>query len=176
MAQSILEMAKDLVMAQIEAGRLSPEDMHSALQQTYRSLMELKTWEEEGALSALPGDGVGKAAVDWKRSITRNRVVCLECGAEFKQLSARHLGQHGLNGRTYREKYGIPRTQALSARATTAVRKRIVQVIRPWEKAPTYVKAHERETQEAAAKAKTAPVAKRKARRGARKRTATASA
>jgi predicted transcriptional regulator len=108
----------------------------------------LREDRNDGAVSAGDGegfgDGAGEAAVDWKRSITRNRVVCLECGAEFKQLSARHLGQHGLNGRTYREKYGIPRTQALAAKATTAARKKIVQQIRPWEKAPRFVEARER--------------------------------
>jgi hypothetical protein len=41
-------------------------------------------------------------------------------------------------------KYGIPRTQALSAKATTAARKRIAQQIRPWEKAPRFVEARER--------------------------------
>jgi hypothetical protein len=31
MSQTLLEMAKDLVMAQIAVHRLSPEDMHQAL-------------------------------------------------------------------------------------------------------------------------------------------------
>ena len=38
MSQTLLEMAKDLVLAQIEAHKLSPEEMHQALQQTYASL------------------------------------------------------------------------------------------------------------------------------------------
>jgi predicted transcriptional regulator len=46
MSQTLLEMAKDLVMAQVEAHRLSPEDMHQALQQTYASLQALKAQED----------------------------------------------------------------------------------------------------------------------------------
>ena len=46
MSQTLLEMAKDLVMAQIETHRLSPEDMHQALQQTYTTLMTLKAQED----------------------------------------------------------------------------------------------------------------------------------
>ena len=42
MPQSILEMVKDLVMAQIEARNLSPDEMHQALQQTYASLKALQ--------------------------------------------------------------------------------------------------------------------------------------
>jgi predicted transcriptional regulator len=38
MAQSVLEMAKDLVMAQVQAGALPLEDMQQVLQQTYASL------------------------------------------------------------------------------------------------------------------------------------------
>ena len=47
MSQTLLEMAKDLVMAQIEAHQLSPEEMHQALQHTHTSLLALKA--QEGA-------------------------------------------------------------------------------------------------------------------------------
>ena len=46
MSQTLLEMAKDLVMAQIAAHRLSPEEMHTALQQAYASLQALKAQED----------------------------------------------------------------------------------------------------------------------------------
>ena len=81
---------------------------------------------------------------NWKKSITKHHVTCLECGASFKQLSVRHLRAHGLDGRSYREKYRIPRTQPLAAKETIAIRKEIVQRSRPWEKAPTFVKAQEK--------------------------------
>jgi predicted transcriptional regulator len=70
--------------------------------------------------------------------------MCLECGQSLKQLSVRHLKEHGLDGHSYRAKYGIPRTQALAAKETTLKRKEIVQRSRPWEKALTYVKAQEK--------------------------------
>jgi len=41
MSQTLLEMTKDLVMAQIQAKALSPDDMHQVLQQTYASLKAL---------------------------------------------------------------------------------------------------------------------------------------
>jgi hypothetical protein len=49
-----------------------------------------------------------------------------------------------LDGRAYRIKYGIPRTQALAAKETTAMRKEIVQRSKPWEEAPTFRKAQEK--------------------------------
>jgi predicted transcriptional regulator len=151
MTQSVLEMAKDLVMAQIQAGALLSEDMHKELQKTYASLMELKAREESGDVSPVPATGPvqlsshdGEAATEqprWKKSIKKYTIECLECGIPYKQLSVRHLKDHNLDTRSYRAKYGIPRMQPLSARATTAIRKEIVQRSRPWEKAPTFKKA-----------------------------------
>ena len=46
MSHTLLAMAKDLVMAQIEAHKLSPDEMHTALQQTYASLQALKAQED----------------------------------------------------------------------------------------------------------------------------------
>jgi ROS/MUCR transcriptional regulator protein len=48
---------------------------------------------------------------------------------------------HGLDGRSYRAKYGIPRKQPLAAKVTTARRRELVQGTRPWEQAPTFHKA-----------------------------------
>jgi hypothetical protein len=49
---------------------------------------------------------------------------------------------HGLDPRSYRMKYGMPRSQPLTARATTERRRQVVQATRPWEKTPMYRKGH----------------------------------
>src|SRR5262245_48448769 len=143
MSQTLLEMAKDLVLAQIRAKTLPPDEMHSALQQTYTTLMTLKAQESsDGSVPVATPEAPSKP-VTWRKSITKHVVTCLECGASFKQLSVRHLKEHGLEGRSYRIKYGIPRTQALAAKEITAHRQEVVQRSRPWEKAPTFLKAQE---------------------------------
>ncbi len=73
MPQSVLEMAKDLVMAQIEAGQLSSDDMEQALQRTYASLVELKAREETGGTSTVEKPS---APVNWRKSITRQAIRC----------------------------------------------------------------------------------------------------
>ena len=156
MSQTILEMAKDLVLAQIQTHRLSPEDMHSALQDTYSSLLALQAQEASNGSGAVE---TPPAPINWRKSITKHTVTCLACGASFKQLSVRHLRDHGLDARSYRVKYGMPPRQPLSARAVTALRKQIVQQSRPWEKAPTYLKAQERQVAAA-----TPPTPQRRAR------------
>src|SRR5215471_13784129 len=144
MSQTLLEMAKDLVMAQIAAHRLSPEDMHQALQQTYASLQALKAQEDANGRVAVVTPEIPSKPVHWRKSITKHHVTCLECRQSFKQLSVRHLKDHGLDAKAYRIKHGIPRTQPLSAKATTSRRKEIVQRSKPWEKAPTFRKAQEK--------------------------------
>jgi len=157
MSQILLAMAKDLVLAQIEAHRLSPDDVHQALHHTYASLQALKAQEDAhgsvtGATPTTP-----PAPVHWRKSITKYHVTCLECGASFKQLSGRYLREHGLDGKTYRIKYGIPRTQPLAGKEITSRRKEIVQRSRPWEKAPTFLKAQEKAQKAITQQTKKAP-------------------
>ena len=156
MSQSLLEMAKDLILAQIQAQKLSPEDMHTALQQTYSSLLALQAQEDSNGIVAAATPETPAAPGNWRKSITKHHVTCLACGASFKQLSIRHLKDHNLDGKSYRVKYGMPRTQSLSAKETTSRRKEIVQRSRPWEKAPTYLKAQEKTKQVEAQKTKKA--------------------
>jgi predicted transcriptional regulator len=163
MAQPLTEMAKDLTLALIKANLITAEDMQQRLVETHASLLQLKA-REDGTI----GSGADKeeaitgapAPQEWKKSIKKRSIACLVCGETFKQLSAKHLRQHDLDPRTYRKQFSIPRTQPLSAKETTATRRRIVQVIRPWEKTPAYMRAH-----------KPAPVARPK--RSRKKATAT---
>jgi predicted transcriptional regulator len=146
MAESLIEMSKDLTLALIENNLIKPEDMQQRLQQIYASLQELKAREDQHLASGTSGEEAVASIsqpIDWKKSIRKQVVECLVCGQTFKQLSARHLRQHDLDPRSYRQQFGIPRTQALSAKETTATRRRVVQQIRPWEKAPTYKKSQE---------------------------------
>ena len=135
-------------------GNLPPDAMQMLLRETYKHLMALKSQEEGISLSPIAERAAVPVPVHWKKSLTKHTVSCLECGASFKQLSVRHLKTHGLDARSYRAKYGIPRTQPLTAKAVTAHRKQLVQQSRPWEKAPTYLKAQGRQ---AAAEAHATP-------------------
>jgi len=151
MAQDIVEMSKDLVMGLIETGRLKPEDMQQQLQNVHATLAQLQAREISEGGGEGPVGGVEAAPVDWKKSIRKHAVTCLICGAVFKQLGAQHLSTHGLDPRSYRQRFGIPSDQPLSAKATTALRREVVRKIRPWEKAPTYGKGQDQEAASAPA-------------------------
>jgi predicted transcriptional regulator len=54
-------------------------------------------------------------AVPIKKSVTRDAVICLECGKRFRSIR-RHLSNaHGLEPAEYRAKWGLPRDYPLTA-------------------------------------------------------------
>lgn len=132
MSQALLEMAKELVTELIHVRRLAPDEATSLLHRTHETLMDLQRNEtkEPDAEVSQPTRPV---TMNWKSSIGKRAVTCLECGAKFRQLSLRHLRKHDLDPRSYRIKYGIPSRQSLSAREATARRRELAQQVRPWE-------------------------------------------
>jgi predicted transcriptional regulator len=146
MAQPLIEMAKDLALALVKNHHLEPDDLQQHLQRIHASLYELQAREDRNLGSKADGKEETSSrppATTWKKSIKKHTIQCLICGETFKQLSIRHLRQHNLDSRTYRQQFAIPPTQPLSAKETTAVRRRAAQVSRPWEQAPAYRKAHQ---------------------------------
>ena len=47
------------------------------------------------------------AKMDPLDSIQNDKVVCLECGTEFRQLTVNHLKSHGRASWEYKKKYGF---------------------------------------------------------------------
>jgi predicted transcriptional regulator len=75
MAQTLVEMTKDLTRTLLEAGHLSAEDMQHTLQSTYTTLATLKAQEETGISTSMPN--AEPLPADWRKSITRHAVTCL---------------------------------------------------------------------------------------------------
>jgi predicted transcriptional regulator len=142
MPPSLLEIATTLVKTQIEVGMVFPEGVNETIRQTFETLRTLKAQEEKG--HAIPLPAVENQPTDWRKSITKSSITCLECGRVVKQLTVRHLLTRGLDSQSYRLKYGIPPSQALAARETTRRRQQIVQEIKPWEKSPAYLAGRQR--------------------------------
>jgi predicted transcriptional regulator len=60
--------------------------------------------------------------MDPKSSIQEDRVICLECGSQFRQLTANHLKSHGLTPREYKKKWGFRLKDSLAAKSLTRAR------------------------------------------------------
>lgn len=117
----LLEITSEIVKAQASHAAMTPDDMTEALKKVYKALKWIYAQEEKASKDE---EGIGISGLD---SIQRNKVICLECGKEFKQLSGKHLGLHGLSPKEYKKKHGIPLRQSLSARTLSAKRRRIAK-------------------------------------------------
>jgi predicted transcriptional regulator len=130
MDKKLLELAVEIVQAQVALSKMSGEEIESVLIRVYNALYKMQQAEREGRFATLEGDGSGGSAaqseamekIDPHSSIQEDKVICLECSAEFRQLTANHLKTHGLSPREYKRKWGFPLKQPLAARMLTKER------------------------------------------------------
>ena len=114
MTKSLVEMTAEIIQSQISTREMSTEEIKTALHDTFQTLKALQESELSGQLMEA---GEKKPFMDPKRSIQKNKVVCLECGQEFKMLSPKHLSSHDLTPKEYRKKYGFSARQPLCAKS-----------------------------------------------------------
>jgi predicted transcriptional regulator len=132
MDKRLLELAVEMVQSQVAMNKMSEDEIESSLIRLYNVLHKMERAELEGrALPVEEGGGVEPSvdsvkpmAVDPRASIQEDKVTCLECGLEFRQLTANHLQSHQLTPREYKRKWGFPLKQPLAARVLTRLRSR----------------------------------------------------
>ena len=120
MAKSLVELTAEIIQSQTSKKQMSVEEITNALNVTFQALKSLQ--ESEVSCGIEPDTLETTKVLDPKKSIQKNKVVCLECGKEFRMLSGRHLASHGLDSKTYRKKYGFPARQPLCAKSLSEER------------------------------------------------------
>ena len=128
MEKKLLELAVEIVHAQASMSKMAAEDIEQALVRVYNALHKMRLAEDQGRsiLQAEPGlECFGMpVAADPLSSIQEDKVTCMECKAELRQLTANHLRIHHLTPREYKKKWGFPLKQPLSAKMLTKLRSR----------------------------------------------------
>ena len=120
MAKSLVELTAEIIQSQTSKKQMSVEEITTALNVTFQALKSLQ--ESEVSCGIEPDKFETTKVLDPKKSIQKNKVVCLECGQDFKMLSGKHLASHGLDSKTYRKKYGFPARQPLCAKSLSEER------------------------------------------------------
>ena len=90
-----------IVSSYVRKNRIAPADMSALIDTVHQSLMALTT-------SADPEPKL-TPAVPIRRSVTRDYVICLECGWAGKTLRRHLQGSHRLTRDEYRARWGCPR-------------------------------------------------------------------
>ena len=127
MGKTLVEMAADIIQSQCSSVSMNAEEISLSLQSTFRTLQGLQLTESQVALvgTVEAGQTVKPAiALHPEKSLQKNKVICLECGQDFKMLSPKHLKSHGLTSREYRVKYGFSLRQPLCAKSLSERRKK----------------------------------------------------
>ena len=120
MSKTLVEMTAEIIQSQIGSKQMTTEEIKTALNDTFQTLKSLQDSETSGVIEA--GPDVINPTIDPKKSIQKNKVICLECQQEFKMLSPKHLRSHGLDSKEYRKKYGFSARQPLCAKALSEKR------------------------------------------------------
>ena len=127
MGKTLVEMAADIIQSQCASTGMSTEEVTLSLQTTFKTLQDLQNAEVQTAQEGTADSGLKTAsgiALSPEKSLQKNKVICLECGQEFKMLSPKHLKSHGLTSREYRVKHGFSLRQPLCAKSLSEKRKK----------------------------------------------------
>lgn len=122
MSKTLVEMTAEIIQSQIGSKQMTTDEIKAALNDTFQALKALQDAESCGTADVEAEEAAAVPALDPKKSIQKNKVVCLECGQEFKMLSPKHLKSHGLTGKEYRKKYGFSARQPLCAKSLSEKR------------------------------------------------------
>ena len=123
--KKLIEIASEIVQTQVSLTSMTATDIASSLRQVFGTLCEMQK-AEAGGIELVPtaGEEVAATKLTPQSSIQNDKVICLECGAEFKQLTQKHLSSHGMSPKEYKGKYGFAMRTPLSAKSLTKAAKK----------------------------------------------------
>jgi len=105
-----------------------PDVIDRLLRTTHATLFDLSCQEATQKIKGQNGEKLPETLAALRQhpleTLQRSQVICLECGKAHRLLSSRHLILHGLTATAYKQKWGIPLGQPLSARSLTQHRRR----------------------------------------------------
>jgi predicted transcriptional regulator len=123
---TLLEMVTEIVVRNVKTTPMTKDQLIKDIKEVYAALAALEKGDDEDiTVEFIAVDEKLKPLMSAKKSIGRNAITCLICGESMKTL-ARHLtSKHDMKPGAYRKQFGIPRTQALAAKAYSESRKQM---------------------------------------------------
>ena len=122
MTRKLIEIASEIVQTQVSQTHMTSSEIVTSLRQVFSTLHELQQAESgEIELSGTLEQAPAKAPAP-EDSIQDDKVICLECGAEMKQLTKLHLVSHGMTAKEYKKKHGFTMGTPLAAKSLTKAR------------------------------------------------------
>ena len=116
MPANLKELTASIVASYVEANKIAAADLAAFITSTYAAL------REAGRPTAPENEAVAKpTAAQIRKSITPDALISFIDGKPYKMLK-RHLTTHGLTGKAYQERYGLPLNYPMTALSYSAAR------------------------------------------------------
>lgn len=134
--EMLIELTADVVAAYVSNNPVPASELSSLISDVHTALGRIG-----GAEDAPPAEKQ-KPAVNPKRSVHEDYIICLEDGKRFKSLKRHLMTHYGLTPEQYREKWGLDSNYPMVAPSYAAARSRLAKEMglgrkkEPVEKAP----------------------------------------
>ena len=103
----LLGLATEIVSAHVRNNAIAAEQLPGLIRQVFNALATV-----EQATAAPPK---AKPAVDVRRSVVADHIVCLDCGKHFSMLRRHLMTDHKMTPQQYRQRWDLPSTYPLVA-------------------------------------------------------------
>ncbi len=121
-ASTLLELTADVVAAYVSNNPVPAGELPNLISEIHSALGRIGTVAAAPAVTEKP-----KPAVNPKKSVFDDYIVCLEDGKKFKSLK-RHLMSHfGMTPEAYREKWGLDANYPMVAPNYAAARSKLAK-------------------------------------------------
>ena len=127
--KNYLDQAMEFVKAQASVRPMTPAEMFEMRDEVAARLKK----DAEGVSDAPSQEGCALVA-DLKTAIRERSITCCVCGEKMSLITAKHLAKHGLTPESYKEMCGYKKTQPLSCKSLSKMRKESMKKMALWER------------------------------------------
>jgi predicted transcriptional regulator len=117
----LIELTADVVSAYVSNNSVAAGDLAGLIGDVYNALSRV------GSAPAAPAPEPLKPAVNPKKSITPDYIICLEDGKKFKSLKRHLSSMYSMSPEQYREKWGLPSDYPMVAPNYAEARSRLAK-------------------------------------------------
>lgn len=117
----VVELTAEVVSAYVSNNPVPAAELPALIAQVHQSLSGLATGQVAAQEEPL------KPAVNPKRSVHNDHIICLEDGKKFKSLKRHLMTHYGLTPEQYREKWNLPRDYPMVAPSYAATRSELAK-------------------------------------------------
>jgi predicted transcriptional regulator len=128
----LLGLATEIVSAHVSNNAIAADQLPGLIQQVFNALATV-----EQATAAPPK---AQPAVEVRRSVLADHIVCLDCGKHFSMLRRHLMTDHKLTPEQYRQRWELPRSYPLVAPNYAKTRSALAKKIGLGRKGPAPTK------------------------------------